>query len=160
MRKLLLALAGLAALGVGAYFTRHSLGQAVHAIEGADANWLFLAGLAFFAATVAAAGSWCCAVGLAGGETTLPDSCARYGCGSLLNTFVPARAGDAVRVALFSKLVRHDKRVRSTIGSFAAIGAARAIVLIALVVAGAMAGAMPLWPLAVLAGLVALAVGA
>jgi uncharacterized membrane protein YbhN (UPF0104 family) len=160
MRKLLLALAGLAALGVGAYFTRHSLGRALEAIESADANWLFLAGLAFVAATVAAAGTWYVAVALAGGETTLPDSCARYGCGSLVNTFVPFRAGDAVRVALFSRLVRHDKRVRSTIGSFAAIGAARAIVLIALVAAGALAGAMPVWPLAALAGLVAIAVAA
>ena len=160
MRKALLAAAGLAALGVGAYFTRGSLGEAVDAITSADPNWLFLAALAFVGATVAAAGSWCTAVGLAGGETTLIDSCGRYGCGSLVNTFVPARAGDAVRVALFSKLVRHDKRVRSTVGSFAAIGAARAVVLIALVTAGAIAGAMPLWPLAALAGLVALAVAA
>jgi Lysylphosphatidylglycerol synthase TM region len=160
MRKLLLAVAGLAVLGVGAYLTRHSLGQAVDAIETADPNWLFLAGLAFIGATAAAAGSWCCAVGLAGGDTTLVDSCARYGCGSLVNTFVPARAGDALRIALFSKLVRHDKRVRSTVGSFAAIGAARAVVLIALVVAGAAAGAMPLWPLAVLTVLVVLAVAA
>jgi uncharacterized protein (DUF58 family) len=103
MRKALLAAAGLAILGVGA-------------LAGADPNWLFLAGLASVGATVAAAGSWCTAVGLAGGETTPPDGCARYGAGSLVNTFVPARAGDAVRVALFSKLVRHDGRIRSTVG--------------------------------------------
>jgi uncharacterized membrane protein YbhN (UPF0104 family) len=160
MRKALIAAAGLVALGVGAYFTRHTLGDAVDALTRADPNWLFIAGLAFVAATVAAAGTWWIALALAGGETTLIDSCARYGAGSFVNTFVPARAGDAVRVALFSKLVRHDKRVRSTVGSFAAIGAARAVVLIALVTAGAIAGAMPLWPLAALAGLVALAVGA
>jgi uncharacterized membrane protein YbhN (UPF0104 family) len=126
MRKALLAAVGLAILGVGAYFTRHSLGDAVDALASADPNWLFLAGLAFVTATVAAAGSWCTAVGLAGGDTTVIDGCARYGAGSLVNTFVPARAGDAVRVALFSKLVRHEKRVRSTVGGFAAIGAARA----------------------------------
>lgn len=158
MRKLVLALAGLAALGVGAYVTRDSLARAVHAIEGANANWLFLTGVAFLAATVSAAGSWSCVVGLAGGRTTLPDSCARFGCGSLVNTFVPFRAGDAVRLALFSRLVPHRGRVRSTIGSFAALGAARAVVLIALVACGALAGAMPLWPLAALAGLVTVAV--
>src|SRR3569833_527576 len=100
MRKALLALGGLAALGVGAYFTRHSLGDAVDALTSADPNWLFLAGLAFVGATVAAAGSWCVAVRLAGGETSLQGSCARYGAGSFVNTFEPARAGDVVRVAL------------------------------------------------------------
>jgi uncharacterized membrane protein YbhN (UPF0104 family) len=151
---------GLAALGVGAYFSRHELGRAVEAISAADPTWLWVGALAFCAATTAAAGSWRCAVGLAGGKTGLLDACVRYGCGSFVNTFVPFRAGDAVRLALFSKLVPHRKRVRATAGSFAAIGAARAVVLTVLVTAGALAGAVPLWPLAVLVGLVALAVGA
>jgi uncharacterized membrane protein YbhN (UPF0104 family) len=159
-RKAAIAAACLAGLGVGAYFSRHALREAVHAIAAADANWLFLAGLAFFGATVAAAGSWMCAVGLAGGKTTLLDSCFRYGAGSLVNTFVPFRAGDAVRIALFSRRIPHDNRIRATTGSFAALGAARAVVLAALVAAGAVAGAIPLWPLAVLAALVALAVAA
>jgi uncharacterized membrane protein YbhN (UPF0104 family) len=159
-RKAAIAAACLAGLGLGAYFSRHALREAVHAIAAADANWLFLAGLAFFGATVAAAGSWMCAVGLAGGKTSLLDSCFRYGAGSLVNTFVPFRAGDAVRIALFSRRIPHDGRIRATTGSFAALGAARAVVLAALVAAGAVAGAIPLWPLAVLAGLVALAVAA
>jgi uncharacterized membrane protein YbhN (UPF0104 family) len=157
--KALLAVLGVIVLCVGGYFSRHQLGKAVDAIAAADPNWLWVGALAFVTATVAAAGSWRCAVGLAGGETNLLDACARYGCGSFVNTFVPFRAGDAVRIALFSRLVPHRKRVRATAGSFAAIGAARAVVLTALVAAGALAGAVPLWPLAVLAGLVALAVG-
>jgi uncharacterized membrane protein YbhN (UPF0104 family) len=156
-RKAAIAAACLAGLGVGAYFSRHALGQAVDAIQSADPNWLSLAALAFFGATVSAAGSWLCAVGLAGGETTLLDSCFRYGAGSLVNTFVPFRAGDAVRIALFSRRVPHHNRIRATTGSFAALGAARAVVLAALVGAGAIAGAIPLWPLAVLAGLVVFA---
>jgi len=159
IRKALLAAAGLAALAVGAYFARGRLGEAVDTLRTADPTWLWVAGLCFIAATIAAAGSWSCAVGLAGGDTNLFDSCARYGAGSLVNTFVPARAGDAVRIALFSKLVGHQRRVRSTTGAFAAIGAARALVLIALVAAGALAGAVPLWPLLVLAALVVVAVG-
>jgi uncharacterized membrane protein YbhN (UPF0104 family) len=159
-RKAAIAAACLAGLGVGAYFSRHALREAVHAIATANPNWLFLAALAFFGATVAAAGSWMCAVGLAGGETTLLDSCFRYGAGSLVNTFVPFRAGDAVRIALFSRRVPHHNRIRATTGSFAALGAARAVVLAALVAAGSVAGAIPLWPLAVLAGLVALAIAA
>ena len=160
MRKALIAAAAVAALGVGAYVSRAALGRAVDALTAADPNWLWLAGLAFVAATSSAAGSWCCAVGLAGGKTGLIDACARYGAGSLVNTFVPFRAGDAVRIALFSKTVPHGRRVRATAGSFAAIGAARALVLTALVAAGALAGAVPLWPLAVLVGLVAIAAAA
>ncbi|HEY8408176.1 MAG TPA: lysylphosphatidylglycerol synthase domain-containing protein [Gaiellaceae bacterium] len=159
MKRALLALGSLAILGVGAYFSRHALGDAVHAIRSADPNWLAVAAAGFIGATAAAAGSWCCAVGLAGGETSLIDGCARYGAGSLVNTFVPFRAGDAVRIALFSRCVPHQRRVRATTGAFAAIGAARAAVLTALVAAGAVAGAIPLWPLAVLVGLVALAAG-
>jgi len=135
----------------------HTLTEAVHAIASANPSWLALAAVGFVGAITAAAGSWCCAVGLAGGKTNLIDGCARYGAGSLVNTFVPFRAGDAVRVALFSRCLPHRKRLRATTGAFAAIGAARAAVLTALVAAGAVAGAIPLWPLAVLAGLVALA---
>lgn len=159
-RKAAIAAASLAALGIGAYFSRHALGKAVDAVQSANPNWLWLAALTFFGATVAAAGSWCEAVGLAGGETTLIDSCFRYGAGSLVNTFVPFRAGDAVRIALFSRRIPHARRVRATAGSFAAIGAARAVVLTALVTAGALAGAIPLWPLGILAGLIAAAVAA
>jgi lysylphosphatidylglycerol synthase-like protein len=157
--KALAAVGSLAILAVGAYFSRHALADAVHAIMDANPNWLALAAAGFIGATTAAAGSWCCAVGLAGGETNLFDACARYGAGSLVNTFVPFRAGDAVRIALFSRCVPHERRVRATTGAFAAIGAARAAVLTALVAAGAVAGAIPLWPLAVLVGLVALAAG-
>src|SRR4051812_3904409 len=132
-RKAAIAAACLAGLGVGAYFSRHALGQAVHAIASADPNWLALAALAFFGATVAAAGSWMCAVGLAGGETTLLDSCFRYGAGSLVNTFVPFRAGDAVRIALFSPRVPHHNRIRATTGPFAALRAPPPVLLAALV---------------------------
>ena len=157
--KALAAVGSLAILAVGAYVSRHALADALHAITDANPNWLALAAAGFIGATTAAAGSWCCAVGLAGGETNLFDACARYGAGSLVNTFVPFRAGDAVRIALFSRCVPHGRRVRATTGAFAAIGAARAGVLTALVAAGAVAGAIPLWPLAVLVGLVALAAG-
>jgi hypothetical protein len=155
--KALAAAAALAILAIGAYFSRHALAAAGHALTTANPNWLALAAAGFVGATIAAAGSWCCAVGLAGGETTLIDGCARYGAGSLVNTFVPFRAGDAVRIALFSRCVPHHSRLRATTGAFAAVGAARAAVLTALVTAGAVAGAIPLWPLAVLVGLVALA---
>src|SRR5205823_2810247 len=89
---------------------------------------------------------------------SLPDATARYGAGSLVNTFVPARAGDAVRIGLFSRVVPRRHRVLATGGAFALLGAARALVLGVLVVAGALAGAMPLWPLLLALGLAIAAV--
>ncbi|HET8528579.1 MAG TPA: lysylphosphatidylglycerol synthase domain-containing protein [Gaiellaceae bacterium] len=128
-----------------------------HTLAEADPRWLWLAGLGFLIALVGSAGGWRSAVALLGGRTTLLDATARYGAGSLTNTFVPAHAGDAVRVGLFSRLIPPEHRVRRTTAAFAAVGAARCTVLAALVAVGAAVGAVPLWPLAVLGGVATLA---
>jgi uncharacterized membrane protein YbhN (UPF0104 family) len=127
------------------------------ALDHADPKWLWLAGIGFTLAVVSAAGSWRCAIRLCGGSLTLPDACARYGAGSLVNTFIPARAGDAVRIGLFSRVLPNPERLWTTGSAFAALGAARAVVLGALVIAGSAAGTLPLWPLFVAIGLVTIA---
>jgi len=128
------------------------LGGIIHTLADADPRWLWLAGLGFLLALVGSAGGWRTAVALLGGRTTLLDATARYGAGSLTNTFVPAHAGDAVRIGLFGRLLPPGHRIRATTTCFAAVGAARAAALAALVAAGAAVGAVPLWPLAVLGG--------
>src|SRR5581483_3123385 len=133
---------------------------ALATLGAADAKWLWLAGVGFALSVLGAAGSWRCAIGICGGRVGLGDSCARYGAGSLVNTFVPARGGDLVRIALFSRALPSTGRVWTTGGAFAALGAARALVLGALVVGGAVAGVVPLWPLLVVAGIVAVGVAA
>jgi uncharacterized membrane protein YbhN (UPF0104 family) len=132
---------------------------ALDAVGAADAKWLWLAGVGFAVSVAAAAGSWRCAIGLCGGRISVPDACARYGAGSLVNTFVPARAGDVLRIGLFARVFPDKTRLWTTGSAFAALGAARAVVLGALVVAGAAAGVVPLWPLLIALGLVAAAVG-
>jgi uncharacterized membrane protein YbhN (UPF0104 family) len=97
---------------------------------------------------------------MCGGTLTLPDACARYGAGSLANTFIPFRAGDAVRIGLFSRVLPNPERVWTTGSAFAALGAARAVVLGALVVAGSATGTLPLWPLFFAIGLVTVAAAA
>jgi uncharacterized membrane protein YbhN (UPF0104 family) len=128
---------------------------ALAAAGAADAKWLWLAGVGFALAVLAGAGSWRCTIGICGGRLGLTDAAARFGAGSLVNTFVPARAGDVVRIALFSRALPNDGRVWTAGGAFAALGAGRALVLGALVTGGAAAGVIPVWPL-----LVALAVAA
>ncbi len=131
---------------------------ALDTVASADPTWLWLAGIGFAVSVLAAAGSWRCAIGLCGGRLSVTDACARYGVGSLVNTVVPFRAGDAVRIGLFARVLPSDKRLLTTGGAFAALGAARAVVLGALVVAGYLAGAVPLWPLLIAVGLVVAAV--
>jgi len=128
------------------------------ALDNADPRWLWLAGIGFSLAVISAAGSWRCAIGLCGGTLTLADACARYGAGSLVNTFIPFRAGDAIRIGLFSRVLPNRERLWTTGSAFAALGAARAVVLGALVVAGFATGTLPLWPLFFALGLVAIAI--
>jgi glycosyltransferase 2 family protein len=132
--------------------------EALDTVAGADPTWLWLAGIGFAVSVLAAAGSWRCAIGLCGGRLSVADACARYGVGSFVNTIGPFRAGDAVRIGLFARVLPSEKRLLTTSGAFAALGAARAVVLGALVVAGYLAGAVPLWPLLVAVGLIAVAV--
>jgi uncharacterized membrane protein YbhN (UPF0104 family) len=134
--------------------------SALDTLGRADPRWLWLAAVGFTFAVVGSAGSWRCAVGLCGGRTSLTDATARYGAGSLVNTFVPARAGDALRLALFSRLVPGDHPLQTTGGAFAALGAGRAVVLGTLVLIGAFAGAISFWPLVGAAVLLAVAMAA
>jgi uncharacterized membrane protein YbhN (UPF0104 family) len=131
------------------------VGSALGTLGRADPRWLWLAAIAFTVSLVGSAGCWRSAIGLCGGRTSLADATARYGAGSLVNTFVPARAGDAVRLALFSRLVPGEHKLSTTGGAFVAIAAARAAVLGGIVVAGAITGVVPLWPLLIAAALVA-----
>ncbi len=131
---------------------------ALDTVGSANPTWLWLAGIGFAVSVLAAAGSWRCAIGLCGGRLSVTDACARYGVGSLVNTVVPFRAGDAVRIGLFARVLPSEKRLWTSGGAFAALGAARAVVLGLLVVASYLAGAIPLWPLLIAAGLVASAV--
>lgn len=134
------------------------VGQALDGLGQADPGWLWLGGLGFLASLVGSAGAWWSALRLCGSRLSLADTNARYGVGSVVNTFVPARLGDAVRIGLFSRAFDHRDRLWVTGGAFAAVGAARALVLAALVVCGAAAGALPLWPLLVLGLMVGAAV--
>jgi uncharacterized membrane protein YbhN (UPF0104 family) len=130
--------------------------EALETVNAADPTWLWIAGTGFLVAVGAAAASWRCAIGLCGGRISLTESCARYGAGSLVNTFVPFRAGDALRIALFARVLPTEKPLLTTGGAFAALAAARGIVAGALVLAGAIVGVVPLWPLLIAGGVVAL----
>ena len=132
--------------------------RALAGLSSARPGWLWLAGVCFLGSLVGSASAWRSAIGLVGGRIDRLDAGARYGIGSLINSFAPARIGDAARLALFSRALDSDERLWQAGGSLVVVGAARALVLALLIVAGSIAGALPLWPVAVLLAVAALVV--
>ena len=132
--------------------------RALAGLSGARPIWLWVAGVCFLCSLVGTAGAWRSAIGLVGGRIGWLDAGARYGIGSLVNSFAPARLGDLARLALFSRALDSDDRLWQAGGSLAVVGMARALALAALVVAGSVAGALPLWPVLVLIAVAAVAV--
>jgi uncharacterized membrane protein YbhN (UPF0104 family) len=131
--------------------------RALAGLSSARPLWLWVAGACFLCSLVGTASAWRSAIGLVGGRIGRLDAGARYGIGSLINSFAPARLGDVPRLTLFSRALDSDERLWRAGGSFAVIGIARALALALLIVAGSIVGALPLWPVLVLVGLTGLA---
>jgi uncharacterized membrane protein YbhN (UPF0104 family) len=154
------ALAAVVAVATAPQLLGPHVADAFAGLGAANTGWLWCAAASFAASVACAAGAWRAAVGLCGARVSRVDACARYGVGSLVNTFTPARIGDVVRIALFSRALPGSDRLWTTGGAFAAIGAARALALGVLVVTASAAGALPTWPVLLAAGAVASAAAA
>jgi uncharacterized membrane protein YbhN (UPF0104 family) len=111
----------------------------------------------FVVSLLCSAGAWRTIVAACGGRIGRTKAAASYGVGSLANSLLPARLGDAVRVGLFSRALPQEDRVWTTSGIFLAMGVARAFVLFGLVVAATAVGAVPVGPVTALGALLALA---
>ena len=133
--------------------------DALGELAGADPRWLWLGGLLFFSVIVCNGCAWRAALGpCGGGSTGVTDAAARYGIGSLVNAVVPAGAGGAARIALFSRRIPGRDRIWVATGVAGAVGLARGPALALLVLAGALTGALPFWPVLVLAAALPLGV--
>jgi uncharacterized membrane protein YbhN (UPF0104 family) len=128
---------------------------------GADRRWLLAAFAGFLVSLVATAGGWRSTLIACGGRLGRRDACAWYGAGSLVNSFLPARLGEAVRVGLFSNAFGRDQSGRTlmTVGAFGAVTTADTLTQSLVVGAGAAIGPVPVWSLAALGGLVACSAG-
>ncbi len=133
------------------------IGRAVAGLGDARPVWLWLAASAFVGSVLCSASAWRAAVGLCGGRMSRSDATARYGVGSLVNSLSPVRIGEAIRLALFARSLEGGDRAWRMGGVFAAITALRSLVFAVVVVIGAATGALPLWPVLLLGGLVAAA---
>jgi uncharacterized membrane protein YbhN (UPF0104 family) len=155
--QLLLSLFGLAAVAAVAASPQLLQGRVVSALSSlsdADPNWLFVAALAFLAGFACTVLSWRAALAAAGGRIDARRAGAGLAVGSLVNAFAPAKLGDAVKVGLCSRAIDGPGRLWTTGGVYAALAAARSLVLAALLVAASATGALPLWPVFALVGMV------
>jgi uncharacterized membrane protein YbhN (UPF0104 family) len=159
---LLTGAAGLAIATTAAFphVLRH-LQPAFEALAGANRLWLLVAGVFFLAAFVCTVGAWRAAFASAGARICPRQAAARLGVGAMVNSFAPAKLGDAVKIALFSRAIERPGRLWTAGGAYASLTATRALALSTLVVASSATGAMPLWPVFVLlAGAGAIAIAA
>jgi uncharacterized membrane protein YbhN (UPF0104 family) len=135
----------------------HQVGDAVKGVENARPIWLWAAGFSFLASVLATSFAWRATLALCGGRLSRSDTVARYGVGSLVNSLLPARIGEAVRVGLFACALEGEDRGWRMGSAFSVITAIRSLVFALVVVAAAAVGAVPLWPVLVLGGLAATA---
>jgi hypothetical protein len=135
----------------------HQVGHAVNSVEDARPIWLWAAAFGFAGSLMGSASSWRSSLALCGGRLTPSEAAARYSVGSLVNSLAPARIGEAVRLGLFARTLDGPDRAWRMGGVFAVIASTRALVFAVVVVCGAAVGALPLWPVLVLAGFVAVA---
>lgn len=130
---------------------RLPLASAISAVSAAQPLWLWAGGCSFALGLACSASAWRCAFSLCGGNIGRLEAGARYGAGSLVNSLLPGHLGGATRVVLFSRSLTGDDRVWVASGVPAAVGAARALLLSALVLVAAGSGVLPAWTALVLA---------
>jgi uncharacterized membrane protein YbhN (UPF0104 family) len=134
------------------------VGTAFERLDDARPAWICAAALLVLATLAAWAQAWRSVIRSCGGNVGRADAVARYAIGSAVNTLAPARLGDVARIALFARRLEHPERTWTSAGAYTTIGAARALVMALLLIAGYAAGALPLWPLLAAAGCVGIAV--
>jgi uncharacterized membrane protein YbhN (UPF0104 family) len=113
-----------------------------------DPAWLWTAALGFAVSLTASGCAWRAALVRCGGQTCRLDSAARYGVGSLLNSFAPARLGTALRFALFARVLDGESRLWTAGGIGTSVGVAHLIWLAGLLTFGSVTGVLPAWPIA------------
>jgi uncharacterized membrane protein YbhN (UPF0104 family) len=129
-------------------------------LQRADRTSAGVAAVCFVTTLAATSGAWRAAFGASGASLGRLDSFSRYGAGSLVNTFMPARLGDGLRLALFTRTLPPAKwRVLAAGSSVAAVGAAGCLMRLVLLGALVLLGLIPLWPVFALGGLLLVAFG-
>jgi uncharacterized membrane protein YbhN (UPF0104 family) len=128
--------------------------SAFSVLGSANQGWLLLAIIGFVGAFACTVGAWRAGFAAAGGQISPQRAAAGLGIGSMVNSFAPAKLGDAVKIALLSRAIDAPGRMWTGGGVYAALAGARSLALALLVVVASITGAVPLWPVFVLCAIV------
>jgi glycosyltransferase 2 family protein len=135
------------------------LERSISLVQDANPAYIWLAAVAFLGSLVAGASAWRTTLAGCGSRVGRVDACTRYGVGSLLDSFLPARLGDAARVTLFARTLPGGSGVLVAAGALAAIELSHVAVQAALLAGASGLFSFPLLPVAALAGGAAAGVG-
>jgi len=138
-----------------------ALAQGICGLTRADPRWLWVAAAGFAGSLLATAAAWRSTVTSCGARLGHVDAWARYGVGSIVNTFLPARLGDAVRVGLFSRALPQQQsgRAFTAVGALGAVSVTEALTQAPVVGSAAALGAVPTWSIAVVGAVGAVVTG-
>jgi uncharacterized membrane protein YbhN (UPF0104 family) len=141
-----LAAAGvfLVVAGVVAGLAGHQVRGAVGGLEDARPIWLWAAAFCFVSSLLASSAVWRAALALCGGVIPRTDAAACYSLGSLANSVMPVRIGEAVRLALFARRLDGGDKAWRMGGVFTVIAAMRLVVFGIVVACAAALGAVPM----------------
>ena len=123
-------------------------------IEGvgeANRAWLWIAGLGFVGRSWPRRAPGALRSAAAAATTSRLDAAARYGTGSLANALAPAKLGTALRIALFSRVLHGEGRIWTAGGIGTSMGVAHWVWLAAMLTFGAATGALPAYPIGIVA---------
>jgi uncharacterized membrane protein YbhN (UPF0104 family) len=161
-RHIVATCVALAALAVVAVSPQLLGGRVLAGFRGLDAarpGLLWLAGLSFAASLAAAGLAWRVGLRTCGSGLDRGDAVSRYCVGSALNALTPARLGGAVRIGLYARTLDREGAIWTSSGLAAAIGAARAVCLLGLLVVAIVSGVLALWIVGAVLGAIAVAGG-
>jgi uncharacterized membrane protein YbhN (UPF0104 family) len=150
-----IALAALAAVAMTPGLFGTHVASALSVLGRAHQGWLLLAIIGFVGAFACTVGAWRAGFAAAGGRICPRRAAASLGIGQMVNSFAPAKLGDAVKIALCSRAIDAPGRLWTGGGVYAALAAARSLALALLVVVASVMGAVPLWPVFALCAMVA-----
>ena len=154
------ACAALAVVAVLATMPHLLGGRVLAGFRGLDEAkpWLLWLAGASFATSLAAAGlAWRVGLRACGSGLDRGDSMARYCVGSAVNAVTPARLGGAVRIGLYARTLEREGAIWTSSGLAAAVGAARAVWLLGLLVVAIAAHVLALWIAGAVLGAIAVA---
>jgi len=151
---------GLVAVVVTLFLAKHALVRSFDRTRELDPLPLAFAFVALLAALASSAGAWRCALRSAGGIVGRRATWGCYGLGSLANTALPARLGDAVRVGLYASRIDRPDRLLLCAGACLTVAIARAVVWALTCAVAGIAGVLPFWMVAAPVALGVVVIGA